>query len=372
MEQKWWEINPDTLIDTPFLAIYPDRVLYNIETLIASVNGDLTKLRPHIKTHKLGEILQLFRDYGIEKVKCATISEAELCALYNIPDVLLAYQPAGLLKQQRWLELLQSYSEINFSTIVDNFETACELSKLGQNNNQTFRVYIDINTGMNRTGIDFKSNWEEVMCKIAELSNIQLLGIHIYDGHLHGTGEERVHAALEAFEIIKDKLYSVEQKQNYKLKIVAGGSGTFPFYAVQEGVECSPGTFVFWDTNYQVNLPEQKFLPAAILVGTIVSKPTENTLCIDIGYKAVASENSLDRRLTVLNDANLIPVSQSEEHLVLQNNGSKQYNLGEIIYAVPYHICPTCALYEAVQVVNSQHDIYDQWTVLARKRKINI
>ena len=84
MEQKWWEINPDTLIDTPFCLIYPDRIRYNIEMLITSVNGDLTKLRPHIKTHKLGEILQLFRDYGIEKVKCATISEAELCALYNV------------------------------------------------------------------------------------------------------------------------------------------------------------------------------------------------------------------------------------------------------------------------------------------------
>ena len=372
MEQKWWEINPDTLTDTPFLAIYPDRVRYNIETLIASVNGDLTKLRPHIKTHKLGEILQLFRDYGIEKVKCATISEAELCALYNIPDVLLAYQPAGLLKQQRWLELLQSYSEINFSTIVDNFETACELSKLGQNNNQTFRVYIDINAGMNRTGVNYHSNWDELACDISELPNIQLLGIHIYDGHLHGTEEERTRGVSEVFEVIKDKLDSVQQKVKNKLKIVAGGSGTFSFYAAQEGVECSPGTFVFWDTNYQVNLPEQKFLPAAIVAGTIVSKPTENTLCIDIGYKAVASENSLDRRLTVLNDANLIPVSQSEEHLVFQNNGSKQYNLGEIIYAVPYHICPTCALYETVQVVNPQHDIYEQWTVLARKRKINI
>ncbi|HFK5546353.1 D-TA family PLP-dependent enzyme [Elizabethkingia anophelis] len=372
MEQKWWEINPDTFIDTPFLAIYPDRIRYNIEMLITSVNGDLTKLRPHIKTHKLGEILQLFRDYGIEKVKCATISEAELCALYNVPDILLAYQPAGLLKQHRWLQLLQNYPEINFSTIVDNFETVFELSKLGQNNNQTFGVYIDINTGMNRTGVDFKSNWDELVCDISERPNIQFLGIHIYDGHLHGTEEARIKDASEIFSVIKDRLYSLQQRLGTTLKIVAGGSGTFPFYATQEGVECSPGTFVFWDTNYQIHLPEQDFLPAAVLVGTIISKPENATLCIDIGYKAVASENPLDKRLTILNDINLIPVSQSEEHLVLQNNGSQQYNLGEIIYVVPYHICPTCALYETVQVVNARHDIYDQWTVLARKRKINI
>ena len=372
MQQKWWEINPDTLTDTPFLAIYSDRVRYNIEKLIESVNGDLTKLRPHVKTHKLGEILELFKTYGIDKVKCATISEAELCALHNIPDVLLAYQPASLLKQKRWLELLQTYPKINFSVIVDNFEVVDVLSKLGQDNNQTFRLYIDINTGMNRTGIDFRSDWEDLVRKTIAMPNIHLLGIHIYDGHLHGTMEERLDKASAAFSVIRDKLYFLKQELDVDLKIVAGGSGTFPFYAEQEGVECSPGTFVFWDVNYQVNLPEQKFLPAAVLVGTVVSKPTGNTLCIDIGYKAVASENPLDKRLTILDDTYLIPVSQSEEHMVLQNNGDRQYQLGEIIYAVPYHICPTCALYETVQVVNVQQDIMDQWTVLARKRKINI
>ncbi|MCT3940918.1 D-TA family PLP-dependent enzyme [Elizabethkingia anophelis] len=372
MEQKWWEINPETLVDTPFLAVYPDRVQCNIEKLITCVNGDVGKLRPHIKTHKLGEILELFRDYGIRKMKCATFPEAELCAMYDIPDVLLAYQPVGLLKQQRWLDLVRKYPETTFSTIVDNFETVSELSELGQNKNQTFGVYIDINTGMNRTGVDYKSNWEELADKITELRGACFLGLHIYDGHLHGTEEARIKDAFEIFSVIKDRLYSVQQRLGTTLKIVAGGSGTFPFYATQEGVECSPGTFVFWDTNYQIHLPEQDFLPAAVLVGTTISKPENATLCIDIGYKAVASENPLDKRLTILNDINLIPVSQSEEHLVLQNNGSQQYNLGEIIYAVPYHICPTCALYETVQVVNARHDIYDQWTVLARKRKINI
>ena len=42
---------------------------------------------------------------------------------------------------------------------------------------------------------------------------------------------------------------------------------------------------------------------------------------------------------------------------------------------VPYHICVRlCALYETVQVVNAQHDIYDQsgqyWQ--CKKKKINI
>jgi D-serine deaminase-like pyridoxal phosphate-dependent protein len=370
MKNNWWEINPETLIDTPFLALYTDRIQYNIEHLIESVKGDIQKLRPHIKTHKLGEILDLYKTYKIDKVKCATIAEAELCAIHNITDILLAYQPTKL-KQQRWISLLQKYPNLIFSTIVDNFETANELSELGKKNNITLNIYLDINAGMDRTGVDYKSNWDHLTCEIINLSNIKFLGLHIYDGHLKGSADERIKMASDTFTQIIDKLFKLEQKLDYKLKVVAGGSNTFPFYTSQKNVECSPGTFVFWDINYQNNLPEQNFKPAAVLVGTVISKPTKNTLCIDIGYKSVASENPLDKRLTILNDDKLIPISHSEEHLVLENKGDKPYNIGDTIYAIPYHICPTCALYETVQIVNSQQEIHDQWTVLARNRKIN-
>ncbi|AQX06719.1 alanine racemase [Elizabethkingia meningoseptica] len=372
MQQDWWEITSETITDTPFLAVYTDRIHYNIDHIITEVKGDVTRLRPHIKTHKMGEVLELFKDKGINKVKCATIAEAELCAMHHIPDILLAYQPTGAVKQKRWLALLQKYTSLSFSTITDNFETADELSKLGQSNNQVFRLYLDMNVGMNRTGVHYKSKWNQLVYKIAQLPNIRLMGLHIYDGHLHGSLKERFEEAESVFSLLRRELDLLQENLGFSLKFVAGGSGTFPFYAAQKDVECSPGTFVFWDTNYRIHLPEQKFFPAAVLVGTIISKPSENTLCVDLGYKSVASENSLDKRLTILNDENLIPVSHSEEHLVLENTGDKQYRIGELIYAVPYHICPTCALYDTVQVVNSQHEIYDEWTVLARKRKINI
>ena len=88
MQKNWWKINSETRIDTPFLAVYEDRIQFNIEHLIGAVNGETQKLRPHIKTHKIGEILELFKIYNIKKVKCATIAEAELRAIHQIPDVL--------------------------------------------------------------------------------------------------------------------------------------------------------------------------------------------------------------------------------------------------------------------------------------------
>ncbi len=371
MKKKWWEINSEIFIDTPFLAVYEDRIRYNIERLISSVNGNVQKLRPHIKTHKMGEILELFKIYNIKKIKCATIAEAELSAIHQIPDILLAYQPIGL-KKERWISLIQKYPDSHFSTIVDNLEFAKTLNESAQKNNIVLSVFLDLNTGMNRTGVAVSENWEALADEIMKLKNIHFEGIHIYDGHLKGTIEERKTAASESFSIIKQKIESIQQKLNHPLKIVAGGSNTFPFYANQENVECSPGTFIFWDVNYSLNLPEQNFKPAAVLVGTIISKPTNSTFCIDIGYKAVSSENPIDKRLVILNDENLIPTSHSEEHLIIENRGQNEYQIGDIIYAIPYHICPTCALYDTVQVINKAYQICDQWNVAARNRKINI
>ncbi|KQX15030.1 D-TA family PLP-dependent enzyme [Flavobacterium sp. Root420] len=371
MQKNWWKINSEINTDTPFLAVYEDRIRFNLERLIGAVNGDTQKLRPHIKTHKIGEILELFKTYNIKKVKCATISEAELAALHEIPDVLLAYQPVGV-KKERWISLIQKYQETNFSTIVDNLESAKALNEIAGENDLKLTIYLDLNTGMNRTGISISEKWDDLIEAILLLKNIHFEGIHIYDGHLKGSVEDRNLVASTSFSIIKKEIEKLQSKFNYKLKMVAGGSNTFPFYATQENVECSPGTFIFWDSNYQTNLPEQEFKPALVIVGTIISKPTNSTVCIDIGYKAVSSENPIDKRLVILNDENLIPISHSEEHLIVENRGKNQYAIGDTIYAQPYHVCPTCALYDTVQVINKEHQICDQWLVVARSRKINI
>lgn len=371
MQENWWKIKSDINIDTPFLAVYEDRIRFNLERLIGSVNGDTQKLRPHIKTHKIGEILELFKIYNIKKIKCATIAEAELGAIHEIPDVLLAYQPIGI-KKERWISLIQKYPNTRFSTITDNLDSAKALNEIAKENDLKLNIYLDLNTGMNRTGFSISEDWTALIDKIVKLKNLHFEGIHIYDGHLKGTVEERTNTASSSFSEIKEKTEAIEQKLGYELKIVAGGSNTFPFYATQENVECSPGTFVFWDSNYQIHLPEQKFKPALVIVGTIISKPTNSTLCIDIGYKAVASENPIDKRLVILNDENLIPTSHSEEHLILENQGKNEYKIGDTIYALPYHVCPTCALYDTVQVINKGHQICDQWKVAARSREINI
>jgi D-serine deaminase-like pyridoxal phosphate-dependent protein len=72
-----------------------------------------------------------------------------------------------------------------------------------------------------------------------------------------------------------------------------------------------------------------------------------------------------------LNAPELTAVSQSEEHLVLAASGDHNYRIGETLYGLPFHMCPTCALYEKARVVENGR-VNGQWDIIARDRVISV
>ena len=107
MTESWYLVDDINEIDSPALLIYKDRVQHNIALAIQIV-GDADRLRPHVKTHKSPEAVKLMLAAGITKFKCATIAEAEMLAMIDAPDVLLAYQPVGP-KLGRFISLIKKY-----------------------------------------------------------------------------------------------------------------------------------------------------------------------------------------------------------------------------------------------------------------------
>lgn len=370
--ENWQGISNINQFDTPMFVVYQDRLKTNIELGLAMVSGDTERFRPHIKTHKSGEILQLFLAYGIHKIKCATIAEAELAAVNGITDVLLAYQPVGF-KVNRLIKLIESFPEVQFSCIVDDLGAAQRIADQALEHGVEVNVYIDLNTGMNRTGVSLTADINGFLEDLSRINGLKLKGFHIYDGHLHhpdaGIRVQDASKAIGQLLIIKRVFEQLTDLAG--MKIVAGGSNTFAYYAGLEDVECSPGTFVFWDINYTRALPELPFKPAALLISTVISIPSEDLICIDLGYKSVSSENPIEKRVIFPWNEDLTPFGQSEEHLTLKHTGAKKYQVGDRIYGIPFHVCPTCALYEEVQVVND-YQITGSWKVLARDKKISI
>ncbi len=368
-EKQWYHLERPDSVESPGLVFYEDRIKANIQLLISMID-DISRLRPHVKTHKSAEVCKLLMDAGISKFKCATVAEAEMLALCGAADVLLAYQPIGP-NVNRFIKLQQQYPLTRFSCLVDNETTAQVLATLSQSNKLKSEVFIDVNVGMDRTGI-LPANVLDLYVKLAQMEGLILKGLHAYDGHIHDSGfairEEKAMTIIDVLNYLSTEINSRLKKQPV---IVAGGTPTFTIYNTQTAFDCSPGTFALWDKGYQDAFEEQHFFTAALVVSRIVSLPESNLICCDLGHKAVAAEKPLDKRVAFLNAPELIPVSQSEEHLVLDAGENHSYQIGDLLYGLPYHICPTVALYENATSVSSAHA--DQiWNISSRKRKITI
>jgi D-serine deaminase-like pyridoxal phosphate-dependent protein len=366
-DKSWYEADNIGEFDSPSLLVYPQRVKENIRKLVENV--DARFLRPHVKTNKMAEVSNLMLEAGIKKFKAATIAEAEMLAMIKAPDVLLAYPPA-IPKIKRLIRLIQKYPDTIFSCLVDHPEGVKVISNLFEAANLTAEVFIDLNLGMNRTGIPVE-NAIRLFGKINSLPAIHVLGLHAYDGHIKDRDVKiRTENCHRAFEPVLDLKHELEKMTGDSMTLIAGGSPTCFIHAAAGDRDCSPGTFVFWDKGYSENLSEQPFEWAAILVCRVISIPAPDMICVDLGYKSVASENPLPR-VYFLNAPEAIPTAHSEEHLVLKVPDSSKHKPGDVLFGVPWHICPTVALYDKALVVENNR-VIGFWEVIARKREITV
>jgi D-serine deaminase-like pyridoxal phosphate-dependent protein len=364
----WYTINNIETLDSPALVIYKDRVVQNIRALVATVK-DVSRVRPHVKTNKMADVCELMMQEGITKFKCATIAEAEMLGTIAAPDVLMAYQPAGP-KIARLLRLIQLFAMTKYSVLIDSISAAKQLSSAAQRTSFTVDIYVDLNIGQNRTGI-VPERALELIDELQKLPRLRFAGLHAYDGHIADNDlSTRTTRCDEAYRSVDALSKKITTDLGVKHTIIAGGSPTYAIHAKRDGIECSPGTFVFWDRSYQQMMPEEPYELAALVITRVVSIVDAKTITVDLGHKSVAAENP-QPRVYFLNAPDAVPKSHSEEHLVLTVPDSGTHTIGDVLYGVPHHICPTVALYERAAVVE-KNEIMNEWKVTARDKKIEL
>lgn len=355
-------------LDSPSLLVYPDLVNKNIEAALKMTQSfKETVLRPHIKTVKCREPLEMAMKKGIEAFKCSTIAEAELLGIIGAKDVLLCYQLSAA-KAIRFTNLRNKFPSTHFSALIDNVISAKILSE--HFIKEPLKVFIDIDVGMQRTGVKM----EEVLPLVQEiqlLKGLELVGLHTYDGHVQASHikirQEQTETIFTEVEVLRAE---ISKRLKRDIELVIGGSPSFPFYAQKKNVSCSPGTFFFWDAGYENSFPEMPFVPAALLLTRIVSITDTETLCFDLGSKAVAADPP-QPRVYLHNLPGHKIINQYEEHLVVSAPISSRHNVGEPFLATPTHVCPTVNLYEELVVIKNG-EVKNTWAILARNRKITV
>lgn len=365
----WYEISNANCVESPSLLIYPERVTQNLAEMIRFA-GDVSRLRPHVKTHKLPQIVAMKLAVGIVKFKTSTIAEAEMTAAAGGKDILLAYQPVGP-GAPRFAQLIKTFPQTRFAALVDNPGTLAELSAAAVTADVTMELVVDLNVGMNRTGVVPGPDALALYNLLFQTPSVIAGGLHAYDGHLHNPDHDTVGRSVEQMCGGLDVLIAEIQKAGHPApRIIAGGTPTSPLLIRYPGIEVGAGTTVLWDFGQAATTPYLSCVNAAVLLTRVISRPTADRICLDLGYKAVACESPQPRvRFFGLEDAEI--VLQNEEHLVLQTPRASDYPVGTVVYGIPRHICPTVAMHSYVwQVTDGKAT--ERWPVVARTRRITI
>jgi D-serine deaminase-like pyridoxal phosphate-dependent protein len=360
-------INADE-IPSPALILRWEAVEENLRRMIERV-GSPARLRPHLKTHKLPQIIARLAELGVTKAKAATIAEAEMAATAGARDILLAFPAIGP-TVPRLVELVRASPAVQFSALVDDPAALDALGAAFHRAGLELPVFVDLDVGMHRTGVAPDDAAAALYARLARTPGLRSAGLHAYDGHLSQSDLAERTAACDAgyatVVALRDRLRAAGLPVPV---IVAGGTPTFPIHARRPDVECSPGTCVLWDAGYATKVPDLNFVHAAILLTRVISRPGPNRLCLDLGHKAVASEMPHPRAIfPALPDAK--PVVHSEEHLVLETPRAAEFPVGSVLGAIPWHICPTVALQSFVHVSHANR-VDAIWPVVARTRRLS-
>jgi D-serine deaminase-like pyridoxal phosphate-dependent protein len=344
-------------IMTPALVIYPDAVDANIDAALRLLGGDAERWRPHVKTAKIGAVMRRLTEQGVRNFKCATTLELVTACQAGATDVLLAYPAMGA-NARRVLAIAADLPRVAISVLIESSE------QLEQWRGSRVGIFLDINPGMNRTGIP-QSDTSLLLALAKEIvsGGMRFRGLHYYDGHLGSEPPaQRTSAAQRGYDRLLEIIGEIERNGISIEEVVTSGTPAFPCAASYPGFRnaafrwrASPGTIVYSDATSLAQLPEGLgFRPAALVITRVVSHPKPGIITCDAGHKSVSADAGVPT-CVVLGHPELIPASPSEEHLPMSVSSGESPSLGELLYLLPRHICPTVNNFDfALMVRNGQ------------------
>jgi len=365
-----------TTILTPALLIDRERVQQNIATMLRLLSGDANRWRPHVKTAKLRYVMRVLTAAGVRQFKCATSLELRTACESGAGDVLVAYPLMGA-NATRVQEIAREYPNVRVSVLIENPE------QIEQWRDARLGIFVDMNPGMNRTGMT-DENWSGIvsLCQTMASSGLEFRGLHYYDGHMAAEPDfhQRCMAAHRGYRRLMQVVDELQHTGIPIGEVITSGTPAFPCSLSFEGFagaqfvhRVSPGTIVYGDATSLSQLPpDYGFVPAALVLSRVVSHPAEGIVTCDAGHKSVSADAGVPT-CVVMGHPELTPLSPSEEHLPLRVAGTDVPARGEFLYLLPKHICPTVNNFDhAVIVEGGKPNAVESVSARGRERPMEI
>ncbi|MBB6454923.1 D-serine deaminase-like pyridoxal phosphate-dependent protein [Salirhabdus euzebyi] len=361
-----------TDLDTPTLLVDIDRLKKNINKMTSFAKDNNVHLRPHIKTHKSIHIAKMQLDMGATGITVAKIGEAEVMVEAGINDILIAFPIANKTKISRVKKLINR--GVSLKLAVDQIEQLRILQQAFANDSFELEVWIKVNSGLNRCGVEPGKDVLELAKEISMSKNVTLGGIFTHAGHSYASKSfEEIHniGVYEGKAIAE----SAADCENIGIPVPIRSVGSTPTYQIAgkvEGVnEVRPGNAAFFDA-IQVGLGVAKEEECALtLLASVVGVYKESRLVLDTGSKSLALDKGAHGNDTVKGFGKIVGHPDitlerlSEEHGVAIFPTRTELKLNDRVQIIPNHACTVANLFDHY-VVHKNGRVMTTWPVDAR------
>ncbi len=280
-------------LDTPALWVDMDLLEKNILHFGSYLKAANLNWRPHIKGVKIPALAHMMIAAGAIGVTCAKISEAEVMAAGGVKDILIANQVVGASKVARLVRLNR---RTDVMVAVDDLENARQISAMAYEVGVKIRVLAELDSGMQRCGVQPGQPALAFCSKLAELPGLVFTGLMSWEGHVVKI-EDPAQKKRETEKAVGSMVATAElcRQAGLPVSIVScGGTGSYTITSHIPGVtEIQAGGGIFGDLTYQ--RWGAQIQPALFILATVSSHPVPERAVIDAGRKAMNVEYSMPK-----------------------------------------------------------------------------
>jgi D-serine deaminase-like pyridoxal phosphate-dependent protein len=342
---------------TPALVLDLGAARRNIGKMAKQLKGMPAKIRPHIKVHKSPELARMQVDAGAIGISTATVWEAVVMVRTGLDSIFIVNTVAGPEKLAAIAALARD-SEIMVA--VDEAENAAQIARAARAAGSTVGVLIEVDTGMDRAGVDTTEQAVELAGRLVEMKGIRLLGVTGYEGHCSLTPEADLRAQRQrkAMTFLTQTAEDIRAKGYPSPIVSAGGTATWNLTAADPHVtEIQAGSYVVMDNFHGAMVGE--FEKALTVVTTVISRPHDRVI-VDAGNKSLGAP----ALSTIIGHDNK-GFRFDEEHGVFVARENETLRVGDVVELVPGYAPGTVNWYDAYHVVEGDR-VVDIWAVIPR------
>ena len=355
---------------TPAALLEESLFRQNCAGMLEHVRKLGTRLRPHMKTLKSVEAARVALDPRHGGIAVATLNEARYFVDAGFTDVCYAVCPSP-----DKLDALAALTAVapEFSFFVDSVEFAQRLAR----HNRAFRVWIEIDSGEHRTGLEpADPKLIEVARLLGGCPRIDLVGVATHAGHsyrcrsideIRGVAREEQLAACEAAARLRAAGFEVSH-------VSVGSSPTAVWADAAEGItEFRAGVYMAGDLVQSAldTLPLES-VAFSVLATVTSSQPKRAQVVVDAGGLALSKDRGTsatahDYGFGLVLDIHgraafgqLLVSDVHQEHGEIKDvppEVMSQLPLGTKVRILPNHVCMTAAMYDRIHVVNGPEGV---------------